>query len=144
MDTSSGYWDVQSVNTDMVSTANATQNVSTAPKPKKLPDLPGKGARWAPDEPNGFVNPADASSVHTDTYSVGNDAKMPANVPEIVRTSRNEPITQNSPMETVRWTSDEPDGCKSHMDVSSIRRDAHCAGNGREMAGNESETIRSC
>jgi len=72
-DMSSGYWDVQSVNTDAVSTENATQNVSTAPKPKKLPDLPGKDARWAPDEPNGFVNPADASSVHTDTHSVGNN-----------------------------------------------------------------------
>jgi len=27
--------------------------------------------------------------------------------------------------------------------VSSIRRDAHCTGNRREMAGNESESVRS-
>jgi len=45
-------------------------------------------------------------------------------------------------METAKRQPDEPDGCRSRADGSSVCTDTHSAGNGRETAGNESERIR--
>jgi len=139
---SSGHADVPNVQTNANKPANATETVSIPPKPKKPPDLPGKGARWAPDEPNGYGTRADTFSVRRDTYRVGNDTETPAIAPEDVRTPRNNSKTRNSPMETARWTPDAPNGCGSHADASSRRTDAYCVGNDTQTAANEAESVR--
>ena len=198
-DASREHWDVSCVETDAYTTANATETVSIPPKPKKPPDLPGKGARWAPDEPNGYGTRADTFSVRRDTYHVGNDTETPANAPEnvsiprekakppdspfgttrmapdepngvgdhtdgsgghrdvpsvetdarttandsrIIRTRRNGPKTQNSPMETAKRTPGVPNGCGSHADASSVRTHAHCIGNETDTAAGEAERVR--
>jgi len=96
-DTSSGHWDVQSAETEAITPANATQIVSTPPKKPKLPDLPGEGARCAPEHPNGVGNHTDGSSMHTDTQSVGNATGTATNEAESVRMHQNGSTTQNSP-----------------------------------------------
>jgi len=141
-DASSGHWDVPSVETDAITAANATETVSIPPKPKKPPDLPGKGARWAPDEPNGYGTRADTFSVRRDTYRVGNDTETPAIAPEDVSIPQNEQELLNLPMETARWTPDAPNGCTSHAGALSARTDVHCVGNATETAGNEADRVR--
>jgi len=141
-DAFTGPTDVSCVRTDAITPANATQNISTPPRRKKPPDLPSRGTRQAPEEPNGYRNRADTSSVHTDVHSVENDARTAENDSRIVRTRQNEPKTQSSPMETARWTPDAPNGCGSHADGSSARTHAYCAGNGRETPAKEAERVR--
>ena len=96
-DASSGHWDVQSVETEAITPADATQIVRTPRKKLKLPDSPSRGTRPAPDEPNGFGNHADALSGHTDMPCVETDAITTANKAESVRTRRIGSRTQDSP-----------------------------------------------
>jgi len=85
-DASSGHWDVQSVEMEAITPADATQIIRTPRKKSKLPDSPSRGTRPAPDEPNGFGNHADASSGHTDMPCVETDAITTANKAESIRT----------------------------------------------------------
>ena len=141
-DALTGPTDVSSVETDAYSTANATEFVSTTPRCKKPPDLPSQSPRWAPDEPNGFGDHADASSVRTDAYCVGNDTTTTVNATETVSIPQNEQKQLNSPMETAKRTPDVPDGSGSRADGSSVRRHAYCVGNETETAGYEAERVR--
>ena len=122
-DASSGHSDVPSVQTDAISTANATEIVSIPPKRKKPPDLPSRGTNQPPDESNGLGDHTDASSGCTHASCVGNDAKTAANTPEDVSIPRNEQKLLNSPIGTTRWTPDEPNGCGSHADALIVRTD---------------------
>jgi len=96
-DASSGHWDVQSVETEAITPANATQIVSIPRKKTKPPDLPMETARWTPDAPNGCGSHADAPSVRTDASCVGNDAKTAENATRNVRTRQIGQRTRNSP-----------------------------------------------
>jgi len=88
-DASSGHRDAQSVQTDAITTVNAPEILSTHPIEPETPNLPGEGARWTPDQPNGVGDHTNGSSMHTDVQSVQTDAIKPTNTPVIVRTSRN-------------------------------------------------------
>ena len=101
-DVSSGHWDVQSVETEVITPADTTQIVRTPRKKSKLPDSPSRGTRPAPDEPNGFGNHADTSSGHTDAPSVRMDALTATNAPEIVSTHSTEPKRPYSPAEAAK------------------------------------------
>jgi len=117
-DTSSGYGDAPSVETDTLTTANATEIVSTPPRRKKPPDSPVSTIRRTPDEPNGCRNHADASSARTYAYCVGNDAETVGNATKNVRTYQIERKTQDSPTgreiatpkPTSRWRKVSPHG----------------------------------
>ena len=141
-DASSGHWDVQSVETEAIIPANATQIVSIPRKKPKPPDSPIEPAKQRPDEPNGFVNPADASSGHTDVPGVETDARTTADATKTVRPSRNDSKTRNSPESAAKWTPDKPDGCGSQTDASNACMDVHCGGNETEMATNEVQRVR--
>jgi len=142
VDASNGHTDMPSIQTNTLTTANAPDVVSTPPRRNKPPDIPVSTAKRHPDEPNGCRNHADALNARTDVHSVGTDTKTTTNASETVRTSRNEPKTQNSPMETARWTPDAPNSCGSHVGGSSIRRDAHSIGNNTETPAKEVEHVR--
>jgi len=141
-DASNGHTDVPSVDTDAIYTAYATQNVSIPRKRAKPPDSPISAAKRTPDEPNGCGDPTDTSSVRRDTPSVGTHAITPANASVNSRTRQNEPKPTNSPMENEQQIPGEPNGHGSHADASSVRRDAHCAGNGAETTADETEIVR--
>jgi len=141
-DASTGPTDVPCVATHANIPANATQIVSIPRKKAKPPDSPFGTTRTAPDEPNGVGDHTDGSSGRTDASCVGTDAITAVDATETVSTPRKESKTQNSPMETTRRRPDEPNGCGSRADGSSARMHAYCAGNGRETAENETESIR--
>jgi len=94
---SNGHTDVQSVQTDALTTADAPQTVSIPRNDSKTPNLPMETAKWHPDEPNGCGSRADGSSARTHAYCVGNETETAGNEAEHVRTRRNEPRTRNSP-----------------------------------------------
>ena len=140
-DASSGHWDVQSVETEAITPANATQIVSIPRKKTKPPDLPGGATRWTPDASDGLGDHADTSNIRTDVQSVETDALTPANEPETVRTTQND-STRNSPESAAKWTPDEPDGCGSHADGSSVHTDTQSVGNATGTATNEAKRVR--
>jgi len=120
-DATTGYGDAPSVETDALTTANATEIVSTPRKRKKPPDSLVEAAKCAPDEPNGCGDPTDTSSVCTDVPNVETHAKTPANETGIVSIPRKREKPPDSPMETARRRPDEPNGCGSRADGSSAR-----------------------
>jgi len=142
-DASTGHGEVPCVGTDVNIPANATQTVRTPRKRLKPPDLPSRSAKRTTDEPNGLGNRADRWNVHTDVQSVDTDAVTTANATETVRTPRRKQKPPNSPEETARRRPDEPNGCGSHADASSVHTDTHCVENETETAENEAESIRS-
>jgi len=81
---------------------------------------------------DGVGNHADASSGHTHVPCVETDSITTANESEIVSTPRKKTKPPNSPMETAKRHPDEPNGCGSRADWSSVRTDAHCGGNETE------------
>jgi len=91
---------------------------------------------------DGVGSRTDASTGSTDVPCVRTDAITPANAPENVSIPRKRQKPPNLPAETTRWTLDAPNGCGSHADASSVRRDAHCAGNGAETTADETEIVR--
>ena len=96
-DASSGHTHVPCVETDAISTANATEIVSTPRKRAKSPDSPSGAAKRTADVPNGSGSHADASSVHTDTHCDGNGRETAGNEAERVRMHQNSSRTRNSP-----------------------------------------------
>ena len=82
VDTSDGSTDVPSVETDANKPANATENVSTSPKRKKLPDSPVEAAKQHSEEPNGSRDHADVSSICRDMHSIGNERETAVNETE--------------------------------------------------------------
>jgi len=141
-DASTGPMDVPSVDMESINTAYATQNVSIPRKREKPPDSPMETAKCAPDESNGLRDHAGTSNGRTDASCIGNATKTTENASETVRPSQNEQKLLNLPMETAKRHPDEPNGCGSRADGSSARMHAYCAGNGRETAENETESIR--
>ena len=96
-DTSSGRGDVQSVRTDAVIPAKATDNIRTTRKKEKPPDLPSRSAERYPDEPDCCGNHPNTSSVHTDAHRVGNERQMAENNAKNVRTRQTVEKMQDSP-----------------------------------------------
>jgi len=141
-DASSGHWDVQSVETEAITPANATQIISIPRKKPKPPDSPAGAAKQCSEEPNGHGSHADTSSARTHASCVGNDAKTAANATETVKTSRNEQKLLNSPSGTAKRTPDVPNGSGSHADASSVHTDTHCVGNATETAENATKNVR--
>jgi len=99
-------------------------------------------AKRVVDATNGVGSPADALTGHAEVPCVETDAITAENVTEIVSIPRKRAKPPDLPVETTRWTPDAPNGCGSHADASSVRRDAHCAGNGRETPAKEAERVR--
>jgi len=97
-DASSGHTDMPCIEMDAITTANEPEIVNTPPKKPKLPDLPVETTRWVPGEQNGCSNHADASSVRTDAYCIGNSTETAVHAPENVRTRRNRWKMQGSPI----------------------------------------------
>jgi len=141
-DASSARTDVQSVVTDILTTANVTEIVSIPRKWEKPPDSPMETAKCAPDKSNGLRDHAGTPNGCTDASCIGNAMKTTENVSETVRPSQNEQKLLNLPIETTRRAVDEPNGCTSHVDASSACTDMHCIGNTTEMAGNEADRVR--
>jgi len=96
-DASTGPTDVPSVDTDAVTTANATETVKTSRNEQKLLNSPSGTAKRTPDVPNGSGSHADASSVHMDTHCVGNATETATNEAEHVRMRQTDEETQGSP-----------------------------------------------
>jgi len=140
-DTSNGLTDVPSVQMDAITTANATQNVSTGPTEPKPPDLPGEGGRWAPTEPNGFYSHADMAIGHGDAQSIQTDALMPANVPETVSIRPLELKTPNSPPGSARERAEHPNGLRNRADTTSGPTDVQSVAHETETAANASKTV---
>jgi len=134
-DTSNIRTDVQSVETDALTPANAPENVRSEPK---MLNSPSGTTRWTPDAPNGCGSHVEGSSVRRDAQSVETDAITARNEAERVRTSRNAPKMQDSPVEAAKQRSDERD----HTDGLSVRTETHSVGNATETAENEAETVR--
>jgi len=96
-DALTGHWDVPSVGTDAITTANAPEIVSIPRKREKPPDSPMETARRHPDKPNGCGSRADGSSVRRDVHRAGNESETATNGTEIVRSHRIGSRTQDSP-----------------------------------------------
>jgi len=96
-DASNGHTDVPSVQTNALTTANVTENVSIPRKRAKPLNSPKETARRRPDKPNGCGSHADTSSVHTDVHSVGSGTQTAGNETKSIRTRQNSSRTQDSP-----------------------------------------------
>jgi len=86
VDVSTGHGNVPSAELDAQTTTDTPEIVRTPRKRLKPPDPPGSTAKRTADCPNGCGSHSDASSVRTDTQSVGNDAETAANETDNVRT----------------------------------------------------------
>jgi len=73
------------------------QKTSVHRQSKRTPDLPGKGARQAADEPDSCGSHADVSNARMDVQSIGNATETAADEAERVRTRRMGSVTRNSP-----------------------------------------------
>jgi len=141
-DRSNGQTDASCVQMDAITTANATQNVSTGPTEPKPPDSPLETAKQHSDEPNGCRSHADGSSACTHAYCVGNDTQTAANAPETVSIPRNESKLPNSPAEAAMQRSNEPDGCRDCADRSSVHTDTQNVQTDVIILADESKRVR--
>jgi len=137
-----GETDVSRGSTDMLGTSNSTGTAGISHGDGAGTYLDAGGAKRVIDATVGVGSHADASNGHTDVPSVQTNALTTANAKETVSTPRKRPKPPDSPSRSAKWTPDEPDGCGSHADASSVRTDAHCGGNETETAANETERVR--
>ena len=86
MDMSTGHGEVPNVQTDVIKPVNELKNVRMLRKRKKPHDSPSGAARRTPEDPNGYRDHADASSIRTDAHSVGMEMQMAVNEAKSVRT----------------------------------------------------------
>ncbi|KIM54336.1 hypothetical protein SCLCIDRAFT_31202 [Scleroderma citrinum Foug A] len=93
-------------------------------------------------ETNGLAGHADTSTGQTDAPSVKTDARISANEPESVSIPQEKAKLPDLPMGTTRGHPDEPDGCRNHLNMSSIPMDSHSIEMDTQTAENETETIR--
>ena len=85
-DVLSGHGDIPSIEMNANKPADAGEIIRIPRKKEKPPDITLEAAWQHSDEPNGFGDATDASSVLTDGPSVETEMEMPANVRRNVRT----------------------------------------------------------
>ena len=125
VDMLTGPTDTPSIETDMISTRNAPEIISILRKQEKPPNSPSGATRRTPGDPNGCRSHADVSSIHRDMHSIGNDTETPANGTQNVSTPQKQSKPPDLPSEGAKWHKDEPNGCGSCADASSIHTDMH-------------------
>ena len=111
MDGIGSHTDTPSVETNANKPADADAIIRIPRKKEKLPDIPVEAAWQHSDEPNGFGDATDVSSVSTDGPSVETETEMPANIrrnvriPRIERNPRNSPSTREivTPKPAYQW-----------------------------------------
>ena len=140
-DASSGHGDAQSVQTDAITTVNTPGIVSIHPIEPEMPNLPGEGARWTPDQPNGAGNLTDRSSAQTDAPSVQTDALMLANALETIKICPLKLKTPNSPPGSARKRAEHPNGLRNCADTTSGPTDVQSVAHETETAANASKTV---
>ena len=96
-DASTGQTDAPSVETNAIKPENDPETISIPRMKEKPPDLPMETTRGHPDEPDGCGNPADMSSICTDTHSIGVGTETAEIETGNVRIRQNGSNTQNSP-----------------------------------------------
>ena len=128
----------------MLGTSNSTGTAGISHGDGAGTYLDAGGAKRVIDATVGVGSHADASNGHMDVPSIQTNALTTANAKETISTPRKRPKPPDSPSRSAKWTPDEPDGCGSHADASSVRTDAHCGGNETETAANETERVRTC
>jgi len=141
-DASSGHGNTQSVQTDVITTVNAPEIISTHPIEPKRPNSPVGDAKRSVDVADGLVSHTDTSSGHMDTPSVQTDALTPANEPQTIRIRPNDSKSQNSPMEAARQRSNEPNTCGNHANRSGVHTDVQSIAHETETPINAIKIVR--
>ncbi|KIM57571.1 hypothetical protein SCLCIDRAFT_28786 [Scleroderma citrinum Foug A] len=141
-ETLTGHGESPGIEMDAETSANAIEIVRASPNEPKLPNLPIRSTRSAPDEPNSCGNRSDVSSRCMDVHGTGNDAQMAIDKAKTVRMPPNEPKMQNVPAGAERRHTGMADGFRSHTDTLTTRQDAHSIANDVGTAENTTRNVR--
>ena len=95
------------------------------------------------DETSGIGSHMDMPSWHgDDLHSTETNMNKPAEELQIVSIPQEKAKLPDSPMKTVKWTLDEPNGLGNQTDRSSVCTYVHCVGNDVGAAEKEAENVR--
>ena len=97
VETSTGYREVPSVETDRETTANVTETVRIPQIEPKMQNLPAGAERRCTGVADGFRSHADTLTTRKDTHTTANDAGTAENVSRNIRSRQNCPKTKSSP-----------------------------------------------
>ena len=141
-DRSSHHPGMLNMHMHVITPADEVGNISMHPIEVKLPDSPAGSTTSCSDATDGFGNHADRSSMHMDVQSGGNERGTAVNMPETIKMHPNISKTNNSPVEAASQCSDEPNGCRDHMDALSKWSDAHSFESDARTAVNMPDCVR--
>ena len=141
MEVSKGLADGTGAQTDAPSTSNKPEMTGISKGEGAGTYLCARDAKHVIEVTDGIGSHTDVPSRHGDIPSIETYAIIPANVPENVRSSRKKAKPPDLPMETTRGYPDEPNGCRNHVDGSSVHVDVYSVGNERKRPANETESV---
>ena len=93
-------------------------------------------------ETDGVGSYMDTLNRLTDVLSIKTNSRIPANVPDNVRTPQKKIKPPDIPDSATRGRTDEPAGCRNHMDTSRVSTDGHSVKMEMETAANEMRNVR--